>query len=298
MKLFLRPMGLLEISGSTRLDLINRMSTNQVALLKAGQGAATVLTTDMGRIIDRLILYADEDKAIMMTGEDNGDNIGRYLMRFVFFNDDFALKPIHGEFSTLFVYGADAQVKLSEFFGAEIDLALHNWQHVQFEGQELVMAATDPLDGGGYAIIVPAAHLQNLTDQLLASGGEMMQEAEFDALRIEHMLPRLRFEMTGDYIPLETGLWDDISFTKGCYTGQEIIARMDSRNKITKQLVQLDLDAPLPNGTDFLSDGIKAGTITTSSGKRALGYVKTNVLKDNRQIKAGEVAISPVFEPG
>ncbi|MEM8857545.1 MAG: hypothetical protein AAGD96_04450 [Chloroflexota bacterium] len=296
MYLITRPMGLLEVSGATRLDLINRMSTNQVALLKPGQGAATVLTTEMGRIIDRLILFADEDKAIMMTGESNGDNIGRYLMRFVFFNDDFALNPIHSTFSTLFVYGQDAQAKISEFFNTEVDLTLHHWQHVQFEGENIILAATDPLDVHGYVFIVPNESLEKLTNQLTASGGQSLSEEEFDAMRIEHMLPRLRYEMTGDYIPLETGLWDDISFTKGCYTGQEIIARMDSRNKVTKQLVQLDLDGPLPIGTDFLSGGIKAGTITTSAGNRALGYVKKKVLQGQAPITAGEVTIHPVYE--
>lgn len=297
MKLFSRPMGLLEVSGSTRLDLINRMSTNQVALLKAGQGAATVLTTDIGRIIDRLIIYADEDKALIMTGENNGDNIGRYLMRFVFFNDDFALNPIHSTTSTLFVYGDSAQAKLSAFFGIELGLPLHHWQQVAYGADSILLAAADPLDGGGYVLMTPTANIESLISQLEAAGGQTITEEQFDAMRVEAKLPRLRHELTGDYIPLETGLWDDVSFTKGCYTGQEIIARMDSRGKIARQLVQLNLDDPLPVGTDFLAGGKPAGTITTSAGHRALGYVKTNVLEAQKPLTAGKVTITAIFEP-
>ena len=91
-------------------------------------------------------------------------------------------------------------------------------------------------------------------------------------------LPLLGFELTGDYIPLETGLWDDVSFHKGCYIGQEIIARMESRNKISKKLVKLEGSAELSRGAEITADGKKVGTITSTLGGQALGYVKTVVL--------------------
>ena len=78
-------LGMLLLSGETRLDLIHRMSTQAVNGLQPGEGAATVLTTDIGRIIDRLILYATSSTVYALTGENNSDNIARYLMRFVFF---------------------------------------------------------------------------------------------------------------------------------------------------------------------------------------------------------------------
>ncbi|MEJ2748681.1 MAG: glycine cleavage system protein T, partial [Anaerolineae bacterium] len=90
-------LGLLQFTGQTRLDLIHRMSTQAVNNLQSGEGAATVLTTDIGRIIDRLILYAASDKVYALTSENNSDTIARYLMRFVFFNDDFHLQDLSGE---------------------------------------------------------------------------------------------------------------------------------------------------------------------------------------------------------
>ena len=61
--------GMLHLTGATRLELINRMSTQAVTGLKTGEGAATVLTTDIGRIIDRPILYATSDSVYLLTGE-------------------------------------------------------------------------------------------------------------------------------------------------------------------------------------------------------------------------------------
>ena len=204
MKYLYRPMGLLEITGESRLDLINRMSTNLVSLLKPGEGAATVLTTDVGRIIDRVMLYAGESSALMMTGEDNGDNIGRYLMRFVFFNDDFRLNPLMNQFATLFVYGEDAQSELSELSGGTIDLSLHNWMTAEIAGIPVAIHATDPIEGGGYMVKIPVDQKEAVEQALIAQGGEPISEAEFDALRIEAQLPRLRHELTGEFIPLET----------------------------------------------------------------------------------------------
>ena len=292
-------MGLLEISGESRLDLINRMSTNLVSLLKPGEGAATVLTTDVGRIIDRVIVYADESTALMMTGEDNGDNIGRYLMRFVFFNDDFRLQPLMNQFATLFVYGADSGAKLSEIIGSELNLPLHGWMAATVANIELSIHATDPLNGEGFMLKIPVEGVEAVASALKSAGGEAITEEQFDALRIEDRLPKLRHELTGEFIPLETGLWDDISFNKGCYTGQEIIARMESRDKVYKELMRFEVlsGGPIPVGSEIKANNRKAGTITTSVGNRALGYVKSAVLKEQVDLSANGSAIRPDFDP-
>ncbi|MCZ7673242.1 MAG: hypothetical protein M5U34_42060 [Chloroflexi bacterium] len=105
-------LGVLKFSGATRLDLINRMSTQAVLNLQPGEGAATVLTTDVGRIIDRLLLYAASDAAYALTGENNAEAIARYLMRFVFFNDDFHIEDLSGETAVFAIYGPQAAALL------------------------------------------------------------------------------------------------------------------------------------------------------------------------------------------
>ena len=97
-------LGMLQFTGKSRLDLINRMSTQAVNNLTSGQGAATILTTDIARIIDRIILYASSDSVYCLTGENNGDFIARYLMRFVFFNDDFHIQDLSQKTAIFGVY--------------------------------------------------------------------------------------------------------------------------------------------------------------------------------------------------
>ena len=140
-----------------------------------------------------------------------------------------------------------------------------------------------------------AAQQLQLVEKLAKSGMMQIDEATFDYLRIEAGLPRFGHELSEDYIPLETGLWNDVSFAKGCYIGQEIIARMESRGKLAKKLVRFSAESPLTAG-DITSNGKKAGTLTSVAnaehGSVALGYVRTKVLDSAEAIlQAGNTTL-------
>jgi aminomethyltransferase len=130
---------------------------------------------------------------------------------------------------------------------------------------------------------------------LLNQGLVVADEAAFDYLRIEAGLPRYGRELTLDYIPLEANLWADVSFSKGCYIGQEIIARMESRGKLAKRLVKLRPSAPITAGAAITADGKTVGTITSVAegwgGFVALGYVKTAVLDAGSDLFAAETPV-------
>jgi tRNA-modifying protein YgfZ len=293
-------LGVLKITGESRLDLIHRMSTQQVNGLQSGQGTATILTTDIGRIIDRLILYVSSDAVYALTGENNGDTIARYLMRFVFFNDDFQMQDIGAETAVFGIYGPQAQAKLTEAGFPEVDLPLHHWRQADVGGVTTYLHRTDPVAGDGYFVMCDTAVRDTLCLHLL-NRLVVADDAAFDALRIESGLPRFGREMTTDYIPLETGLWNDVSFTKGCYIGQEIIARMESRGKLAKRLVKLQPAAPLEVGATITAEGKSVGSITSTAvlpdGPVALGYVKTAVLDAGKELMVGETAVTVTTLP-
>mgnify|MGYP002682561838 CR=1 FL=1 len=131
---------------------------------------------------------------------------------------------------------------------------------------------------------------------LLSLGGfTAIDEDAYDYLRIEAGRPRFGRELTLDYIPLETGLWDDVSFSKGCYTGQEIIARMESRGKLAKRLTRLRPAEPVAAGAEIVANGRPVGTITSAAdgpaGPVALGYVKTAVLDEGAELSVDGIAL-------
>ena len=290
-------LGMLKITGETRLDLIHRMSTQAVNGLKSGEGAATILTTDIGRIIDRLILYAGTDTIYALTGENNGDNIARYLMRYVFFNDDFQIQDISSETSIFAIYGPQAIRILGEQVGfPEVDIPLHHWREAEIGGTTAYLHRTDPINGSGFFIMCEAAEKSALLQFLNQTSLVTADEPGFDLIRIEAGLPRFGREITQDYIPLETGLWDDVSFNKGCYTGQEIIARMESRGKLAKRLVELSPDGVVAPGSSVVANGKAVGSVTSAAvgpnGPVALAYVKTAALDNGPDFMVGETAVA------
>ncbi|MFQ5418867.1 MAG: YgfZ/GcvT domain-containing protein [Anaerolineae bacterium] len=288
-------LGLLKATGDTRLDLIHRMSTQAVNGLKNGEGRATVLTTDIGRIIDRLILYVTGESVYMLTSENNSDAVARYLMRYVFFMDDFHLEDKSPNTAVLAVYGPQAGEKLSAAGIHFEEIPLHHWRPVEVGGKSAFLHRTDPVNEDGYFII---CHLEDKTvicQHLIQNGIPLADEDTFEAIRIESGLPRFGRELTGDYIPLEAELWDDVSFHKGCYIGQEVIARMESRGQIAKKLVRLRPSALVAAGQEITAGGKKVGVITSAAvgpdGVVALGYVKTAVLEQSLPLLSGSVPI-------
>lgn len=288
--------GMLQITGETRLDLIHRMTTQDVNPLTSGQGAATVFTTDIGRIIDRVILSVSSDTVYMLTGDDHADPLARYLMRNVFFNDDFHLTDISAETAVMGVYGPRAADLLTAAgFDDPRDLPRHHWRQATLGDATAYVHRTDPIAGDGYFVTCQSADGPAVSEALLAAGIVPIDEAAYDYLRIESGQPRFGRELTLDYIPLEAGLWDDVSFHKGCYTGQEIIARMESRGKLAKRLVALRPAAAVEAGSAIMAGGREVGSVTSAAdgpaGPLALGYVRTAAL-DNAQPLS--VADSPV----
>jgi folate-binding protein YgfZ len=294
-------LGMLKFTGESRLDLINRMSTQKVLDLQSGEGKATVLTSDIGRIIDRLILYAASDSVYCLTSEDNGQNIADYLRRFVFYMDDFQVEDLSEETAIFAVYGSQAQPLLTGLFGEAVALPLHHWTNINVEGSPIYIHRTDPVAGDGYFIMGQEQDKGMIWELLVNAGIEPVDEEAFEYLRIESAQPRFGHELTADYIPLEANLWPDVSFNKGCYTGQEIIARMESRGRLAKRMVSLRAEELLEVGEELQVDGKKAGSITSAAGGPVgflgLGFIKTAFLdegngrKENIQLKSGEITV-------
>ena len=307
--------GLLLLEGKSRLDLLHRMSTQAVKDLRSGEGAATVLTTEIGRIIDRVIVYADDEFAFVLTGEGHADALARYFRRNIFFNDDVRVTDLSAETAVIGIHGPRAADRLGEIALDVSGLPLHHWK-LQDSGGEIVSfsvpitSATvfskvnfsvhraDPLVGDGYYLIVPVDLVDSLmqTVKLGTTEFAFIDEAAYDYLRIEAGRPRFGRELTLDYIPLEAGLWDDVSFHKGCYTGQEIIARMESRGKLAKRLARLRPASPVAAGAEIVANGRPVGAITSAAdgagGPVALGYVKTAVLDEGAELSAAGVPLT------
>lgn len=278
-------LGILKFTGATRLDLIQRMSTQDVKNLAPGAGTATILTTDIGRMVDRLLMYVEADAVLAVTGEDNAEPVARYLRRYVFFMDDFQVENLTSTLAVWGVYGHQATDCLAAAGLPAAGLPLHHWvRYPQADGMTLSVHRTDPVAGDGYFLLGPRSQAEVIRARLMRAGAELVSAETFDYWRLVSGLPCFGREITPDYIPLEANLWADVSFHKGCYIGQEIIARLDSRGKLAKKLTHIQAEEPLPTGAEISLDGKVVGVLTSTAsgpeGSFGLGYIKTSALID------------------
>src|SRR5215216_2558771 len=230
------------MSGKDREALLQRLSTNDIARLRPGQGARRVLTTPIGRIIDVLTFHVLEDALLIVSSPGQGGPVWAHLKKNIFFNDQVSLEAAGRSHGQLALYGARAAALLEQASG--VDLSQLRPQHtalLELAGVQMLAAQRQPIGGASFTLYPPAEQLAAVRDALGAFGAVQLDADTFDVLRVEQGYGAFGHELSQEYIPLETGLLDAVSFTKGCYVGQEIIARMESRGRLAKQLRGLRL---------------------------------------------------------
>ncbi|MFQ3632672.1 YgfZ/GcvT domain-containing protein [Roseiflexus sp.] len=275
-----RAAGRIFMRGRDRAALLHRLSTNDIERLKLGEGTLTVLTTPIGRIIDLLTVHALDDALLIVTSPDQGPPVFGHLRRNIFFNDQVTLEAAGRTHAQIAVYGPQAARILAELTGTEIHLPLHGITTATLTGVCLMIARRKPIGGDSFTLYIPVDGYDAVHAALLAAGAATLAAATLDALRVEHGYGAFGRELSQEYIPLETGLLDAVSFTKGCYVGQEIIARMESRGRLAKRLCGLRLSTSVAAPAKLLVDGKDAGDLTSAVvsprfGPIALAYVRT-----------------------
>lgn len=297
-----RAAGRIFMRGRDRAALLHRLSTNDIERLKPGEGTLTVLTTPIGRIIDLLTVHALDDALLIVTSPDQGPPVFGHLRRNIFFNDQVTLEAAGRTHAQIAVYGPQAARTLTELTGTEIHLPLHGITTATLAGVSLMIARRKPIGGDSFTLYIPVDGYDAIHTALLAAGAATLDAATLDALRIEHGYGAFGHELSQEYIPLETGLLDAVSFTKGCYVGQEIIARMESRGRLAKRLCGLRLSTSVAAPAKLLVDGKDAGDLTSAVvsprfGPIALAYVRTAHAEPGTMVDvAGSGATGKVVE--
>ena len=260
--------GRLESSGADRLALIQRMSTNDVLSLAEGEGCATIFTNSIGRILDRAAVFNAGDKAIIFTEPGRGEVLRHYLQRNIFFNDDVRLVDLAPTTRQFTLHGQHANAVIQAVAPELISLLPMHSRRITIAGAEVFVARSKPLVGDAWTFIVPNDGAETVWTTILETGKPHgllpAGSLTYNTLRIRAGRPGVGRELSTDYIPLEVGLWDEVSFTKGCYTGQEIIARMESRGRLAKTIVSLQLDGFVEAPSPLLLNGREVGKLTSS----------------------------------
>lgn len=259
--------GVLALSDVDRSAFLQRMTTNNIEALRVGQSAVTVLTSPTARIVFvfTVVCWADDLWLLPAAGE--AQALERHLAGKIFFMDKVKVRNLGGELGRLRVMGAQAEAVLA---AAGIDLlgAVNgSWS----DHTPIMAVKQQEYDLPGVELVGPASALAGLQDRLVAAGAVVCQnDAAYTARRVELMRPLSGAELTGDSNPLEVGLAWACSESKGCYTGQEIIARQITYDKVTRMLVTLRSEQMLSPGQTLTVDGREVGVVTSAAFSPAL----------------------------
>ena len=282
--------GRLRLTGEDARDLINRLSTNLIDPAgESGEVAVTVLTSDRGRIVDLVYVVHCGDHQLLLTSAGQQQNVIDFLDKYTIM-EELEVEDITGQTILLTLTGPDA----GEILGrAEHDDAL------------VVEPPANPDDGQRpptyHLLIDDADAVSHIIAALESAGAVSISPATAETLRIIQGRPAYGAEMSDTYNPLEAGLIGVIDFHKGCYIGQEVIARLDTYQKVQKYLVSLRFEADgaeaagmaaaLPGARLADGEGKAVGLVTSATivprldgagaGAEAvgLGYVRTAALQ-------------------
>lgn len=294
--------GRLELADRDRLDLLHRMSTNDVNRLAPGEGCATVLTTALARMIDLAVVYHRGDVALLRTHR--ADTVRAWLARHIFWQDKIKVRDVSAELGQLELHGPGAAIVAGRIAPGAADLRLHHTRNLLGGGFVAAMAPIGSAEWPAFVFIAPVENIPALRESILEADDVREGDAAlYEQMRIAAGVPGPAAELTEDYIPLEAGLWDAVSFSKGCYIGQEIIARMESRNKLAKTLVGLRLDAPVAPGARLYAGDSAVGMITSVAQAPnapgvfvAIGFVKPDSAEMGMALTARAGDESPAAE--
>ncbi len=279
----------LRLTGKDTLDFLHRVSTNAVRDLAGGRTRRTMFLTDRGRIVDSVILF-HTGGSLLCVGSSPAKHLLREWLDKYIIMDDVHPEDVSEDYALLQVWGPNIR-DFTEAFG-EAGRFLSGegaFGRISPGGIEVMAARVTSTGRPEYLLLVaPRGEapelLRHLTGGTSGNAVVLCGEDAFEPFRIEQGIPEAPREIGPGYNPHDLNLIDAVSFTKGCYIGQEVIERMEALGKAGKTLSGIIFENPVepPAGqlTVESGEGVQAGTITStafSPGLRA--HVALAVLK-------------------
>ncbi len=304
---------MLRLTGEDRVSFLQGMVTNDVKKLPEWATAyAALLTTKGAMVADARILRRPGD--LLLDVEPGYARPAKTFLEKYVISEEVEISDCTQELGLLRLIGPKVPLAIDDAWGPGIpEPAENRIERVEFEGEPVWIIGSDVWKGLGVDLLTTRAKLPALLEWLLERGAASgLHPAGFDALeilRVEAGVPRLGQDMDEHTIPLEANLVRAISYDKGCYIGQEVIARATFRGHVNRKLTGLVLGTELPPPRAELSRGDKkVGWITSAvrspSKERviALGYVHRDSLEPGTALEvagypAGAVVRALPFAP-
>lgn len=283
------------VKGKDSIDLLDRLTTNDLKSLKSMEHAYSLLVSPKGRMIEILSILNLEDQIILGCSSDSLDKVLEWI-DFYTFGEEVEINLDEKDYqSKIMIMGESSIPFINSIFGIDMSLS---------EGKSMFIALNKPLYGrikllvvnknyfdfGHYEIYASKEDIDYVLKLLKKNNGnfefvDYLNDDQFNNYRIVNNLAGYPTEINENYNPLEAGLKKYINFNKGCYIGQEVIARLDTYSKVKNRLVLIKSDTEL--NSELINEDKLIGNITsyTSSdfynGDYKLAYIRKSFIKDS-----------------
>ena len=283
--------GRIRVSGSEATMFLNGLITNDVKNLAQNRWISAVFPTVQGRLIGAVRVIRGSELAFLIDTEAaTHEAVLKTVSRFVLAGD-FKVSDVTSETALLTVQGKKAAEVVEKVTGVS-DLPAKGVAEV--DGMTIIRATHTGEDG--FDLVVDASRAAEIRQALEAAGARPISDETFEILRVEAGIARFGRDMDESSVVPETNLDDAVSYTKGCYVGQEIIVRIKHRGHPAKKLTRLrfETDRQIDAGTVIKStDGQEIGRVTSAVisprfGSIGLGYVRYEHFADGTRVVVGD----------
>ncbi len=264
--------------GPDRITFLHALLSNDVESLGEDTGIYTTLLTPTGKIIADFYCYRLAESVLLDVRMDLFDKLLTKLRKYIIM-DDVELSDISSEYSHLSFQGPEVSQLLRSKLADVPDLPPLGIAHCVWEGHSVVVIRKDELSTPGFELLLPFKALSGfLAGLTLTDPGLEVKELgdrAYDVLRLEKGIPIYGIDMSEKNNPLEAGLRESYSLTKGCYVGQEVVAKATNIGGVARVLSQfqcLDQTVPDADGKIFSEDGQEIGWITSAGYSPGLGF--------------------------
>ena len=282
-------LGRLSITGRDRSSFLHGLLTNDIAGLKENQGVRACLLTPKARVLGDMYIHNLGDSLLLDTGESSSERLKIVLDQFII-TEDVQIQDSSNELLLLSLQGPKAADVIRQVLKTDVSTL------PRIANQALgpsVIISHDRTGQGGYDIIIPRNEVESVWQAFLLQGVQPVGTEALDILRLEAALPRYGIDFDENTLVLEAGLKDAISFNKGCYMGQETVARATFIGRVNRRLAQIQAKAShgLGRGARLYGDNKEAGVVTSSAYSPALtsvvglGYVQKDFATEGTQVE-------------
>jgi folate-binding protein YgfZ len=280
------------LTGEDRQRLLNGLVTCEVKTLTPGEGALGFFTDAKGHILSPVVVRAAEDHLWLELPDGEIPSIADHIEKYIVV--DRVEVSVSAELAALTLVGAGATALTGRLLG-EQEVPDTAWGHREAQIAEMQVRISRGLDLGVAALTLwtPESAIPEIVQSLQGGAGPEalfeLSDETVEVLRVEAGMPRFRVDYDSDNLPQETGLQEAVSHTKGCFLGQEVVARLHYRGQVARQVAKLEVEAGgMPAvGTPVLLEAREAGRLTSVASSPGTGKITALAMLQRRAIEPG-----------